>query len=234
MITLVFIINLICWFVISKEGMKKTKSGEIFINNIDLNTINLLRWRANSEVMSDLKKLSFFFKMITLLGLGLTLVFSLVKVQPGFYFCISILLSLLFWIALMWGTNPKKETIEWFKYLGIILLMPGFFYVLDIISNDPAHSILKVLTQKNFYSFGFELNSELEMGILLTFYLSIVLLLMTTCWFFINTIIISLFMSLMWLTIKSSNILLNIKESTITNIAYILMPISMIILFFVK
>jgi len=234
MLMLVFIVNLICWFIISKKDIKKTKSGELFIDNIDSNTLNLLKWRANSDVMSDLKKLSLFFKMITLLGLGLTLAFAFFKVQAGFYFCISILISLLFWIALMWGTNPKKETIEWFKYLGILLLMPWLFYVLDIINNNPAQSILHVLTYKNFYSFGFGLKSELEMATALTILLSIILLIMTICWFIINAIIISIFMSLMWLTIKASSILLNIEESTITNIAYVLSPIAMTILFIFK
>ena len=232
--TLVFIINLVCWFLISKEGIKKTESGKLFIESIDTNTINLLKWRANSGVISDLKRLSRIFGLIILFGFGITIILALFHISPGFYFALTMLISLFIWTALMWGTNPKKETLDSFKYLGLFMIAPWFLYALDLITNDSTQSILQIFNQQIYYSFGFILKSEIEVTIFLTVILFLGMTIVMLYGFLQNSIIILLFVSILWLTIRISRFFLRVKDSTITNIAYILTPVTMLIMYFNK
>jgi hypothetical protein len=76
MIKVAFIVHLICWFFVSKEGIGKTESGKAFVKAIDTNAVDIFKWRANSAIASDLKRLANFFKIITLSGLGTTFILA--------------------------------------------------------------------------------------------------------------------------------------------------------------
>ncbi|WP_372644887.1 hypothetical protein [Ancylomarina sp.] len=234
MSALAFIIHMICWFLISKNGINKTESGKLFIDTIDTSFFNLLKWRASSAVVSDLKRLSHVFKVITILGFITTIILALFDVNPGFYFALTIIISTLIWVALMWGTNTRKEALDWIKKMGLILIAPWLFYAIDLINIDPALNILNIFKEQFFLPLGISLNNGIEIAAILTVILLIGLTAVTVYWFLQNSVIILLFVSILWVTIKISKVFLNIKESVIMNIAYILTPITMMIMFFYK
>ncbi|AZJ36649.1 hypothetical protein [Tenacibaculum singaporense] len=230
MTLIVFIVHLFSWFFISRNGIKKSETGKIFISKLDENTITFLKWRAISNVRTDLKKMSTLFGVISIGGIIINGILTYFKIEPGIYFLSSILLSLLFWISLKWGTNKRKETLDWFKYLGLIIISPWLFYLLDSMS-EPNSPKLLIHFGTILNPIGIDLTSNIQIAISLTIILSIGMLFITLFWFIQNVIILYFFTIMLWITNRISNSLLKVKEEKITFLSYILMPITMIILY---
>ncbi len=227
-----FIINLFCAFSFSVQGIKKSKKGKIFIEGLESQTFDFLRWRSISKISADLKKLSKVFGIASILGMVLVGLSGLFNVQPGIYFTITVLLSLMCWVSLNWGTNKRKETLEWFKYLGLLLIGPWLFYLFDLIGRDASSKILPIFGDLLNTLFGFTFSSNLNIAIALTIILFCCILVLTFFWFLQNIIVLYVFVIMLWGINYISTLLLKLKGGDkISIIVSILYPIGVILTF---
>ncbi len=227
-----FLLQLLCWFFIAKKGIRQTEEGKEFINKLDSKTIDFLRWRSISDISLDLKKLGNFFGVIAISGIILNAILMSFKIEPGLFFLITILISLLCWMSLKWGTNKRKETLHWFKYLGLVVFSPWLFYTTDLLNNTTDKKILPIFGEilKSFY--GFTISSSLDIAIVLTIISLVGMTLVTLFWFIQNTLILYTFILALWILNKTSKLLLKINEDKIIFLAYLLMPVCMIVMYF--
>lgn len=226
MLKCAFLILFICQILIANDFLRKSESGTKFLQLANLKFNSLLRWRADSSLISDLKNMSRFFGWATIVGFVIVIVCSFINISINPYLALIILINISIWIALKWGTNPYKETLEWFKPLILILLFPLVVYILNVTGQicESEYFFSEMSTYLGLL--GVETTTNLITVIYFTMFLMCGVLGISLIWIIQNSIIVMLFLSTLWLSTKLSRVLLRIDKQLYHIIVYFLFIIS--------
>lgn len=233
MATFIFIIQLWSWFIISRDEIKKTVDGQRFLNSIETPASKFLHWRQITPIFEDLKRLSRLFGIISAVLFAVIFISRIINIQPNILILVSFLIAFLIWTSLLWGTNKRKETLRWFKQLGIIISAPSIFYVFDLLTEQKDGGLLLMLKFSLNNAFGVTNLSDLQVVVLTTVILAIGLIIATTFWFVLNFVVVYGFTSVIWIINRLSVQYLKVQPDRLKFIAYILTPITMILLFII-
>lgn len=221
------LINVFCTFYLAQDQISKTESGKRFIEVLRTGTVTFFQWRANSEIREDLKRLSKFFGLITIVGIVLFLLIHNVGIQIYPIFVIVLLFSALLWISLSWGTNTKKEILDWIRTSMWIVLSPWIAFLCD--STKLVDNMLILPQFGEILSvWGVNVSGSMQIAFALFVLLVIVYSLMTVFWLLMNTIIVGLFISILWISVRLSRIVIYTKTDLKINIVWILFFLSLI------
>lgn len=202
-----YILSTLGLIYISNKALKKTPIGKIIFSNTELAFMKVVFWRVDSTFKSDMKGARNLFKWITIIGAILILLASnYINSSLMYYISFITLLSFAFLGALSWGMSPFKETIDFIKPIILLAIVPLGYYIITLENPDNANLFFSY--KNNLQYFGLDKSSNFEIALYTTAIILICSLVMCLIWLFLNSVIMTIFLTLSWSTVKLSKLII--------------------------
>lgn len=202
-----YVLSTLGLMYVSNKALKGTPVGKIIFSNTELAFMKVIFWRVDSTFKSDMKGARNLFKWITIIGAILILLASnYISSSLMYYISFITLLSFTFLGALSWGMSPFKETVDFIKPILLLALVPLGYYIITL--GNPDNANLFFSYKNNLQYLGLDKSSNFEIALYTTAIILIVSLTMCLIWLFLNSVIMTIFLTLSWSTAKLSKLII--------------------------
>lgn len=127
---LIFFLYLISLVIMADSKLKEFPSGKKFLESIENGTVSVLRWRADSDVASDLSKLKKILLITAVIMFVLSYIMMINDYQPNIFFAFIFIINSLMYFSLQWFLDIKKETLKMVGFLVVIVISPWVLHLL--------------------------------------------------------------------------------------------------------
>ncbi len=109
---LIFALYTVSVIVVMDSKLKEFNSGRLFIEGLESGAISIVNWRANADVVSDLKKVKRVLAISTAIMFVVAFIMMTSELTPNLYFSIIFFINLFIFLSLEWYLDIKRETLK--------------------------------------------------------------------------------------------------------------------------